>query len=631
MAQLISSSAAVAAAATTAGALYLDGKYNISRDIQQLLSDRRWRKRMQNRIDELGEHVHSYRMYQLAKQDVEALWFEGRGWTYAEALNNADSLAEVLYHQGIRCGDFVAVFMTNSPEFVFTLLALAKIGAIPALLNVALRNETLLHCMNIANTTKIIATADLVEHLDAIVAGKEDTVTLFQLNIGSFAGTTKQANINITDQTLGSVATNDVPIAVKNITDIAALIYTSGTSGKPKAVSIKTILFVITSTPLCKDIDKSPGDIRIYSCLPLFHGTCIFTAFMYGVGSSGTFCLARKFSASGFSAALKASRADRMLYVGELCRYLLKAPPSPHDRTHNCRIASGNGLQGDIWQAFQKRFNIDEIREFYRSTEGIAKFDNFAGGPAAAGKCGFAGPIYRFFNDVTYLVRFDPVTQGPWRDPGTGFCVPARLGEPGEAIGRVASMATYHDYLGNPEANEKKLIRDVFKKGDVFQRSGDLLLHSKDGWIKFVERAGDSYRWKGENVSAGEVKDHITKSTEVQDCEVYGTILDRYDGQAGAAAVILHNPALQEQFMSGLYEKLRTQGLTEYQVPRLVRFIPAMSVNATFKNLKTELKTLTWDPLKQRPGEGLWVLNGSKYVRLDENGWRDVQSGQARL
>jgi acyl-CoA synthetase (AMP-forming)/AMP-acid ligase II len=215
-----------------------------------------------------------------------------------------------------------------------------------------------------------------------------------------------------------------------------------------------------------------------------------------------------------------------MLYVGELCRYLLKAPPSPYDRAHSCIVAAGNGLQRDVWLKFMERFGIEEIREFYRSTEGIAKFDNFGSGEAAAGKVGFQGPIFNYFNTHTYLVKYDPQTEAPWRDPKTGFCVSAKVGEPGEAIGRVANLDFYSDYLNNPEANEKKLIANVFKKGDLFQRTSDLLVREKSGWIHFLDRSGDTYRWRGENVSAGEVREHISKISSVHDVTVYGVKLD---------------------------------------------------------------------------------------------------------
>lgn len=216
-----------------------------------------------------------------------------------------------------------------------------------------------------------------------------------------------------------------------------------------------------------------------------------------------------------------------MLYVGELCRYLLASAPSSYDQSHRVIVASGNGLQKDIWEKFRSRFNVTEIREFYRSTEGVAKFDNRSRGSAGSvGKVGYAGPIRRYFETDTYIVKYDPSTEQPYRDPSTGHCVIAALDEPGEAIGRVRSMDFYNEYLNDPGANKSKLIGDVFEKGDLFQRTGDLLLHSSSGWVSFHDRSGDTFRWRGENVSAGEVREHIAKLPNVLDVSVYGVKLE---------------------------------------------------------------------------------------------------------
>lgn len=391
-------------------------------------------------------------------------------------------------------------------------------------------DETLLHCMGVANASIAVATPDLVEHVLALSGQNGIASTAISLNLGSFKEEAPAGVLQISQSDLSQIPPSSRQPAPRAIRDIGVLIYTSGTSGKPKAVSVKNMQFVIVSTPLPLDTERPQfyRPLRIFSCLPLFHGTCIFTGLLYGAGSSGTFCLARKFSASTFSRQLVESRATRMLYVGELCRYLLKAKPSPYDLAHSCRVACGNGLQKDVWLQFMKRFGIQEIREFYRSTEGVAKFDNVSQGSSGAGKVGYQGPIYNYFNTQTVLVKYDPETETPYRDPKTGFCVAAKAGEPGEAIGRVMSLETYSDYLNDPKATEKKLIANVFAKGDLYQRMGDLLVREKSGWIHFLDRTGDTYRWRGENVSAGEVREHISRLPGVQDVTVYAAKLEGY-------------------------------------------------------------------------------------------------------
>ena len=169
---------------------------------------------------------------------------------------------------------------------------------------------------------------------------------------------------------------------------------------------------------------------------------------------------------------------------------------------------------------------MQEIREFYRSTEGLAKYDNIACGPWGAGKVGFAGPLRRFMETDTLIIKVDEAGQ-PYRDPKTGFCVRVGLDEPGEVIGRVKSRALLTEYLGNREATEEKIMCDVFCKGDMWQKMGDLVIHEESGWVRFHDRMGDTFRWKGENVSAGEVRDHIAKLEGVVDAVVYGVKLAR--------------------------------------------------------------------------------------------------------
>jgi acyl-CoA synthetase (AMP-forming)/AMP-acid ligase II len=380
----------------------------------------------------------------------------------------------------------------------------------------------------------IISTPDLTEHLIPLTGEPNMANICLTLNLGSFSPFQAAPGENQQDHFL-QIGENDLrsvkittPAAPRSMKDIASLIYTSGTSGKPKAVSVKNNRYAIVSVPVPQDSDnpKKYFPIRTFSCLPLFHATALFTGLLYSMGTNGTFCLARKFSASGFSRSLTDSKATRVLYVGELARYLLKAPPSPYDKAHPCKVASGNGLQKDVWLKFMERFGIEEIREFYRSTEGLAKFDNFSHGEIAAGKVGFQGPIAHYMTADTILVKYDSATEAPWRDPKTGFCARAKKGEPGEAIGLVMGMDFYPEYLNNQEANEKKLISNVFKKGDVWQRTGDLLVREPSGWIRFHDRSGDTYRWRGENVSAGEVRELISTLPGVQDVTVYGIKLD---------------------------------------------------------------------------------------------------------
>lgn len=632
-AEIAKPSVAIASALTFAAGAYLNAKLGISADINAIRNDRDWQKRLRQRIAQLGDSITLYKMLErLVEEDksgaLDALWFEQKSWTYSQLKDQVDRFATLLHGRGIKAGDSVAVFTTNSPEMVVTIYALSKLGAVAALINTNLRDDTFVHCLNVSHANLIVSTPDLSKFVCS-------DLPHIALSISSFDGVSAAPVEMITEVNLQQSSPSGLPAAKRTPSDLTALIYTSGTTGKPKACAIRNIMNLVTSNPLTLDV-QNPSTyypMRTYSALPLFHGTAYFTGLCYSLGNAGALCLRRKFSASQFWKDVHDSKATRVLYIGELCRYLLSTPASPYDRDHSCIVAAGNGLRGEIWERFKQRFNVPEIREFYRSTEGVAKYDNFGKGTCGAGKVGFSGPIRRFLEDDVFIVKYDPDTESPYRDPKTGFCVCAKLGEEGEAIGRVRDRRMLTEYLHNEEATEKKLMRDVFQKGDLFQRTGDLLVQESDGWVKFQDRVGDTFRWKGENVSAGEVRDHICRIPAVNDAVVYGVRLDCYDGQAGAAGITLqdHSSTAESGLMKTLYTELKKRGVPSYALPRLVRITEKVDTGVTFKQAKAALMNRGWNPQVDNHGDKLYWLNGSKYERLDEQSWSAIASGKARL
>ncbi|TVY13141.1 Long-chain fatty acid transport protein 4 [Lachnellula arida] len=607
--------ALVGAAALAAGA-YLNAKLGISPDIQQMRHERAWGERLQSRIASLGDSCSTYHMFDIVDPGLEFLWFE-----------DVHRLAAFLESEGVSKKDHIACFMTNSPEMIVTVLALSKLGAVAGLVNTHLRDDTLLYCMDVSTAQTVISTPDLAEFIPA-------SMKHFSLNLSSFPNEIPAQNTAVTLLSQDNLPNPNIitPGAKATPQDVTILIYTSGTTGKPKACGVRNFLCVVTSTPHSLDVNNPQKyfPLRTYSPLPLFHGTAFFTALCYTLGTSSTLCLARKFSASRFFKDVTESRATRMIYVGELCRYLVHAAPSSYDRAHKCIVANGNGLRGEIWEKFRARYGIPEIREFYRSTEGLAKFDNIGVSAAGAGNVGFAGVVRRFLEQDNFILRIDPETEAPYRDPRTGFCVRAKLGEPGEVVGRVKNRALLTEYLNNESATEEKILFDVFEKGDCFQRMGDLMIHDHTGWVRFHDRMGDSFRWKGENVSAGEVRDHLAKLPGVLDAVVYGQKLASYDGQAGAAAITLDSNA-DGPFMNSLYTQLQKTGLPGYAMPRLVRITPEIETNATFKKAKGDLLKRSWNANEQGNQDKLYWLNGKSYQPLDGESWGAIEIGKAKL
>ncbi|CAG8136957.1 unnamed protein product [Penicillium salamii] len=622
---------AMASALSIAAGAYLNAKLAISTDLATISKDKAFVKRVGERIAKLDGSATIYKMLERVvevegKGTTDAIWFEQNLWSYSKLKDLVDRMAALLKGRDINAGDTVGVFASNSPEMVVILYALSKLGAISAMINTNLRDDTFTHCLNVSGSKSIISTADLAKDVCA-------DLPHLTLNISSFGAIETGSVELLTLETLQQFSPTGLPAAKRTPKDLSVLIYTSGTTGKPKACAIRNMLTLITSTPLSTDANNPSKyyPMRIYSSLPLFHGTAFFTGLCGAVGNSGTLCLRRKFSASQFWKDVHDSGATRILYIGELCRYLLSTPPSPYDQDHKCIVATGNGLRGEIWEKFRSRFNVPEIREFYRSTEGVAKFDNHGVGAWAAGKVGFSGPIQRFLEDDTFIVKYDTDTEMPWRNPVTGFCVRSRLGQEGEAIGRVRDRDLLIEYLGNEGATEAKLLRDVFVKGDLFQRTGDLVVQDESGWVRFQDRVGDTFRWKGENVSAGEIRDHICRIEGVHDAVVYGVKLSSYDGQAGAAGITLESPAVENELMSTLYDELKKKGVPSYALPRLVRLTEKVATGVTFKQAKGDLVKKSWDPRKDSAGDILYWLDGTKYVKLGEQSWSEIESGKAKL
>ncbi|RAK99198.1 putative bifunctional fatty acid transporter/acyl-CoA synthetase (FAT1) [Aspergillus ibericus CBS 121593] len=626
-------SIAIASALSAAAGAYLNAKFSVSNDLASLYNERAWTNRLGQRIAQLGDAATIYKMLERVVEveghgSNEALWFEHKTWSYSELKDLVDRFAALLHTRDIHPGDYVGVFTTNSPEMVVAIYALSKLGAIAALINTNLRDETFTHCLSVSGSKYIISTPDLSQVVCSDLPHSA-------LNLSSFDDVSAGATETITSTDLQQHSPSGLAAAKKSVGDLSVLIYTSGTTGKPKACAIRNMMALITSNPHTIDVNNRSKyyPLRTYSPLPLFHGTAYFTGLCYSIGNAGTLCLRRKFSASQFWKDVHDSRATRILYIGELCRYLLSTPPSPYDRDHVCIVASGNGLRGEIWERFRERFGVPEIREFYRSTEGVAKFDNWGVGTWGAGKVGFSGPIKRLLEDDTIIVKYDTETEAPYRDPKTGFCVQAKLGEEGEAIGRVKNRDLLTEYLHNKDATETKLLRNVFKEGDLFQRTGDLVVRDHDGWVRFQDRVGDTFRWKGENVSAGEIRDHICRLPSIHDAVVYGVKLSGYDGQAGAAGITLEDPssATEESVMTSLYSELKKKGVPSYAFPRLVRLTDKVETGVTFKQAKGALTKKGWDPRMDWGGDKLYWLNGTAYEKLDGQSWRSIESGQAKL
>jgi fatty-acyl-CoA synthase len=370
-------------------------------------------------------------------------------------------------------------------------------------------------------------------------------------------------------------------------------------------------------------MDTRPGD-RMYDCLPLYHSVGGVVATGATLVGGGTVVLRERFSASNFWPDVVRERCTLFQYIGELCRYLVSSDPVPQELAHSLRLCCGNGLRGEVWEKFQTRFRIPQILEYYASTEGNFSLYNCEGKPGAIGRI----PPFLKHRTPVEVVKFDLETQAPARD-AAGHCIVCVPNESGEAIGKMQSADTmqlsqFEGYADNA-ATKKKILHDVFVEGDAWYRTGDLMYRDERGFFYFVDRVGDTFRWKGENVSAAEVTGVITSCPGVCDASVFGVQVPGADGRAGMAAIVA-GPGFDLQVLRNHL----TARLPEYARPMFVRLVPAMELTETFKLRKQTLIADGFDPLYAGPVYREDRSQGA-YVVLDAADYARLQTGTMKL
>jgi fatty-acyl-CoA synthase len=408
------------------------------------------------------------------------------------------------------------------------------------------------------------------------------------------------------------------------IDDRALYIYTSGTTGFPKAANISHGRLMQWSHWFAGMMDTRSTD-RMYSCLPMYHASGGVQAPGAVLVSGGSVVIQDRFSAAQFWSEVKRWDCTLFQYIGELCRYLLHSQPSAHETEHRIRTACGNGLRPDVWRDFQDRFQIPRILEFYAATEGAVSLFNVESEAGAIGRI----PAYLAHRTPVVLVKYDLEKEAPVRDE-QGFCVPCAPNEAGEAIGPLRKsplhVASRFEGYTDVEASEKKVLRDVFEPGDAWFRTGDLMRKDERGFFYFVDRIGDTFRWKGENVAASEVAQVISTFPGVKLAIVYGVAIPRAEGRAGMAALVLDG----ELNLTAFRDHLRNR-LPEYACPLFVRVRKDLKVTATFKCTKTDLVSQGYDPAATNDVIYFHHPGHQAFVQLDQAIYEQIQNAQLRL
>lgn len=673
--------------AAAAGLAYLNGRFSLSYDWPLVTSfigasiggALHERADSLNLFYELESHARS------SRHNHPWIIFQGKTWSYAQAYDIALRYGTWFKSRGVEQDEIVAMDFVNSETFIWVWFGLWSIGAKPAFINYNLTGKPLVHTIKTSTARLVVVDQEgrgkfsedtMREHgfvpvdspqteqakygfemdqADVPRSVRNRTATPKRaIEAGAVAGPLrKQLEIVFFDDALAShiltLPATRLPDTVRSgqkRNSMAMLIYTSGTTGLPKPAVMAWgkcgtgAKFVSSWISLKNDV--------VYTSMPLYHSSASVLGVCAVLRAGGTICLSKKFSHKTFWPEIRASNATILHYVGETCRYLLSAPPSALDKQHKIRAAFGNGLRPDVWEPFKERFGVETIFEFYAATEAPSGMFNHSTNSFSSGAIGRNGSVASLvFSATLCVVRMDPESDPPEpiRHPKTGLCEMCDWNEPGELMYKLDPndiSQKFQGYFGNDKATNSKIIRNVKKKGDAYFRSGDLMRWDKEGRWWFVDRIGDTFRWKAENVSTAEVSEAVGKHEAVEEANVYGVQVPQHDGRAGCAAVVLKPsattatpdskvPLPTEQTLRSLAEHVKKE-LPAFAVPIWLRVTQEMQTTGTNKQQKHLLQKDGVDPsAAEAAGDVLYWLNGGTYERFTKKDLARIEGGGVKL
>ena len=572
-------------------------------------------------IERLGETL-PVLLGRLAQQfdAAPALVSDEGSLSYRELAHRCNQYARWGLERGLKTGDVVSLMMPNCAQYMAIWLGLSRIGVVAALINTNLAAEALVHSINIGAPRAIIVGSELASRLIAVHS---------QLPAGLLWRVYGQSAFDVVPlapelDRFSSEELRDSECAPQPIEGTALYIYTSGTTGLPKAARVSHYRVMQWSHWFAGLMDTQPTD-RTFDCLPLYHSVGGVVATGATLVGGGAVVIRSRFSSSDFWRDVRDQGCTLFQYIGELCRYLLNAPYRDGEVEHSLRLACGNGLRPEVWERFQNRFKIPRILEYYASTEGNFSLYNCEGQPGAIGKI----PAFLVHRLPVELLRFD-VERGEPRRNDDGFCEPCGPNEVGEAVGLIpaagTALAGRFEGYADSEASARKILRNVFKEGDSWYRTGDLMRRDGQGFYYFVDRVGETFRWKGENVSTAEVLTALTACRGVRDGIVYGVSVPGADGRAGIAALVV-----DAQFDLSAFRADVELRLPAYARPVFLRLLRAIDVTGTFKPRKQELLEDGFDP--ERIEDALYFDDprAQAYVPLDVALFAAISAGAVRI
>jgi fatty-acyl-CoA synthase len=547
--------------------------------------------------------------------DVEAL-------SYRQLDARANRYARWVRSKGLGKGDVIALMMMNRPEYLAVWLGFARAGVATALINTNLSGPSLAHCVGAVKAKAVVVESRLAPRFSSARPLLETAHAVYSHGDGA-AG---EARIDLEAAELSDAPLRPEERPELTTDDPVLFIYTSGTTGLPKAARLThgRVLRIMLGF---SGIAGARASDRMYICLPMYHSNGGLLGPGIALAAGGSCYIREQFSARAFWSDAIAQNCTMFVYIGELCRFLVNTPASPEERAHKIRLCLGNGLRPDIFATFQQRFAIAQVIEFYAATEGNAALWNLDSHPGSVGRL----PSWAASRFPIKIVAYDLETNMPKRD-ARGNCIECGDDEAGELMAEIRDdpkmPAARFDGYADPAATKAKILRDAFKSGDAWFRTGDLLRRDARGYYYFVDRIGDTFRWKGENVSTTEVAETIDGFPGVRETIVYGVATPHHDGRAGMAALVVEDTANFD--LAGLRAYL-AERLPVYARPLFLRFRADLDMTSTFKPKKSHLVAEGFDPA--RVAEPLFFDDraAGAYRRLDAAFVAALEAGTIRL
>jgi fatty-acyl-CoA synthase len=550
-------------------------------------------------------------------RDAPALIDERQTLTFRQLAEACNRYARWALDQGVAVGDCVGLLMPNFAAYAAIWLGIARIGGSVALINTNLRGEALAHAIGVVSPRHVIVAATLLPACEAVMAATPARVRYWVYG-GDRAGFTRldECLMRYPAAPLANGEARSVTTRTR-----ALYIYTSGTTGMPKAANVSHHRLMLWSHWFAGMLDIAPGD-RMYNCLPMYHSIGGVVAIGAVLVGGGSVLLRDRFSATRFWSDIVAHQCTLFQYIGELCRYLVNNGYDPNESQHQLRLCCGNGLRADVWERFAARFAIPRIVEFYAATENNFSLFNCEGQPGAIGRI----PPFLTHRFNVALIRLDADGLTPLRDEN-GLCVRCDRNEPGEAIGeiRTTDAASAFEGYTDPAASASKVIRNVFLPGDAWLRTGDVMRKDAKGFFYFIDRLGDTFRWKGENVATSEVGDAIAAYPGVAEATVYGVAVPGTEGRAGMATLVV-----PENFDLTAFREHLIARLPSYARPVFLRICKELAVTATFKHKKAELAREGFDPGLTADAIYFDDARRGAFVRLTPELFRLIAAQQVR-